>query len=328
MRRVLVIGATGCIGNNVVRACLETGWRVRALRRATSKTWMLEGLDVEEATGDLGDVQSLLEAMKGCEVVFHAAAYYPLHSLDMARSLREAVSGMRNVLSAVEAARVERLVYTSTLTTVGAPSEPGRLADERDFYLPGSTGSAYFESKWAMEAEAWRAIAWGLPVVIVNPTAVFGPWDVKPATGEILLNVAKGRLPVWLDLQANVVDARDVGRGQVLAAERGRVGQRYILGGENLGLREALTLTAQEAGVRPPRWQVSLGLVGTVVQVGEALGRLPLVTPLPLEHFKTIGEWRALNVDKARRELGLETRPFLETVRDTLAWFRKYGYLD
>lgn len=326
MRTAVVLGSTGCIGNNVVRACLDAGWSVRALHRASSQTWMLDGLDVQHAMGDLNDPESLVAAMTGCDVAFHAAAYYPRHSLDMPGSIREAVVGMRHVLQAAATAKVGRLVYTSTLTTIGPASAPGRLADERDFYLPGSTGSAYFESKWAMEAECWRAIAEGLPATIVNPTAVFGPWDVKPTTGELLLNVAKGRFPVWLDLVANVVDARDVGQGQVLAAERGRVGQRYILGGENLSLRSALTTAAQEAGVRPPRYRLSVGLVGAVVKVGEALGRLPFVQPLPLEHFKTLREWRALNTDKAVSELGFSTRPFSETVRDTLAWFRAHGY--
>jgi dihydroflavonol-4-reductase len=323
----LVLGSTGCIGNNIVRACLAVGWSVHAFHRAASKTWMLEGLDVKHAVGDLNDRESLAVAMRDCDIVFHAAAYYPRHSLDMDGSLREAVEGMRNVLHAAESARVGRLVYTSTLTTLGPPAEPSRLGDERDFYLPGTTGSAYFETKWAMEAEAWRASAQGQPVVIVNPTAVFGPWDVKPTTGEILLNVAKGRFPVWLDLDANVVDARDVGQGHVLAAERGHIGQRYILGGENLSVREALSVTAQEAGAKPPRWEASLATVSALVKVGELLGRLPLFQPLPLEHFKTLREWRALNIDKSKEALGYSPRPFLETVRDTLAWFREYGYL-
>ena len=327
MTTALVLGSTGCIGNNVARACLAAGWTVRAFHRISSQTWMLDGLDVEHVTGDLNDAGSLVAAMRGCDVAFHAAAYYPRHSLDMSGSLRDAVSGMRCVLHAATEAGLGRLVYTSTLTTIGPPAEPGRLASERDYYLPGSTRSAYFECKWAMEAEAWRAIAEGLPVVIVNPTAVFGPWDIKPTTGEILLNVAQGRFPVWLDLEANIVDARDVGQGQVLAAEQGRVGQRYILGGENLSVRQALTVAAQEAGVRPPRWRASLGLVGAVVTIGEALGRLPLVKPLPLEHFKTLREWRALDTGKARQELGFAARPFVETVRDTLAWFREYAYL-
>jgi dihydroflavonol-4-reductase len=327
MTTALVLGSTGCIGNNAVRACVTAGWTVRAFHRPTSETWMLDGLDVERVTGDLDDPGSLVAAMHGCDVVLHAAAYYPRHSLDMAGSLREAVRGMRNVLYSAAQAGVDRLVYTSTLTTIGPPGDPARLADERDFYTPGSTDSAYFESKWAMEAEAWRAIATGQAVVIVNPTAVFGPWDSKPATGEILLNVAKGRFPVWLDLEVNVVDARDVGQGLVLAAERGRPGQRYILGGENLALREALTIAAQESGIKPPRWRASLGLISAVVKMGEALGRLPLVQPLPLEHFKTLREWRALNTEKARRELGFKPRPFVETVRDTLAWFKEYGYV-
>lgn len=327
MTRALILGATGCIGNNTVRAGLAAGWQVRTFHRPGSDTWMLEGLDVEHATGDLADPSSLLAAMRDCDVVIHSAAYYPLHSLDMAGSLRQATGQIRNVLDAAARAGIGRLVYTSSLTTVGAPGEPGRLADERDYYLPGSTGSAYFETKWTMEAEAWRAVARGLPVIIVNPTAVFGPWDVKPTTGEILVNVARGRLPVWLDLDINVVDARDVGRGQVLAAERGRVGQRYILGGENLALREALTAAAREVDLPPPRWRVSVGLVQRLVAAGEALGRLPLVRPLPMEHFKTLSEWRALNTAKAQEELGLETRPFAETVRDTLAWFREHGYL-
>jgi dihydroflavonol-4-reductase len=327
MIRALVLGSTGCIGNNVVRACLEAGWEVAAFHRAGSKTWMLDGLDVAHAIGDLNDPASLLAAMHGCEVVFHAAGYYPLHSLDMSGSLREAVGGMRRVLHAAAEARVGRLVYTSTLTTIGPAGDPGRLADERDFYLPGSTGSAYFECKWAMEAEAWRAAAEGLPLVMVNPTAVFGPWDIKPTTGEILVNVAQGRFPVWLDLEANIVDARDVGHGQVLAAERGRTGQRYILGGENLPVRQALEIAAREAGVKPPRWRASLGLVGAVVKAGEVLGHLPLVRPLPLEHFKTLREWRALSIAKAQSELGFAHRPFVDTVRDTLAWFREHGYL-
>jgi dihydroflavonol-4-reductase len=142
-----------------------------------------------------------------------------------------------------------------------------------------------------------------------------------------LINVARGRLPVWLDLDLNIVDARDVGQGHVLAAERGRVGQRYILGGQNLPLREAIAAAAREAGVRPPRWRVSVGLVRRLVRVGEALGRLPGIPPLPLEHFKTLSEWRALDTAKARQELGLETRPLAETIRDTLAWFRAHDYL-
>lgn len=327
MKTALVLGSTGCIGNNIARACLSAGYTVKAFHRPGSDTWMLDDIDVEHAIGDLQDRDSLSKAVAGCDVVYHAAAYYPRHSLDMAGDIRTAVYEMRNVLQAAEDRAIGRLIYTSSLTTIGAPRQPGQLADEEDYYLPGSTSSAYYEVKWAMEAEAWRAVARGLPIVIVNPTAVFGPWDVKPTTGEILLNVAWGRFPIWLDLDVNVVDARDVGHGQVLAAERGRVGQRYILGGENMPVREALTIAARVAGVSPPRWRAPLGLIRGAVKVGEALGRLPMIQPLPLEHFKTLSEWQALDCTKARQELGFEARPFQETVRDTLDWFRSHDYL-
>jgi dihydroflavonol-4-reductase len=324
---VCVLGSTGCIGNNIVRACLDAGWEVRAFHRATSPTWVLDELAVERAVGDLADGDSLRAAMRGCQVVFHAAAHYPLHSLDIAASVRHSGSEMRTVLRAARQSGVGRLVYTSSLTTVGPPEEPGRPSDERSFYLPGSTQSAYFEAKWAAESEAWRAIAEGLPVVIVNPTVTFGPWDVKPATGEILVRVARGQLPIWVDRQLNVVDARDVARGHVLAAERGRVGQRYILGANNVPLREMLHLAAQYAGVRPARWQVSTRTLNRLVAVGEALGRLPGVRPLPLEHLKTMRHWHPLSVEKARQELGHTYRPLAETIQDTLAWFRSHGYL-
>jgi dihydroflavonol-4-reductase len=245
----------------------------------------------------------------------------------MSSSLRVAVEQMRRVLRAARESEVGRLVYTSSVTTIGHPGESGRLADERDFYVPGSTHSAYYESKWAMEAEAWRAAAEGLPVIILNPSTVFGPWDVKPMTGQIMVMAAKGHVPFWLNLEQNVVDARDVGIGHVLAAERGQIGERYILGGENATIRGLLGAIADEAGHAPPKWRAPLGAVMALVKVAELLGRLPLVKPLPLEHFKTLREWQALNIGKARDRLGFSPRPLSNTVRDTLAWFREYGYL-
>ncbi len=324
---VSVLGSTGCIGNNIVRAGLQAGWDVRAVHRATSPTWVLDGLAVERVVADLADLDSLRAGMRDCDAVFHAAAHYPLHSQHLTDSVRRAVREMRTVLTAAAEMKVGRLVYTSSLTTIGPPGDPGRLADERDFYLPGSTRSAYFEAKWSMESEAWRAIAQGLPVVIVNPTLTFGPWDVKPATGELLVRVARGQIPAWIAGEQNVADARDVARGQILAAEHGRTGQRYILGGENISVQALLQLATQAAGTHPPRWQVAPQTLERLVWLGEALGRLPGVRPLPLEHFKTLREWRALSIDKARQELGYSFRPLAETLRDTLAWFRDHGYL-
>jgi dihydroflavonol-4-reductase len=208
------------------------------------------------------------------------------------------------VLQAARDAQAGRFVYTSTLTTIGQSSAAGRLADERDFYVPGSSPSVYYESKFAMETEAFRAAAEGLPIVILNPTAVFGPGDVKPTTGEILLRVAKGQIPVYFE-----------------AVERGRAGQRYILGGHNLTLQELLTTTARVAGVRAPRWKLSTRTVNWLFAVGEGL-RLPLP-----DLVKTVRFWQPLNDHKAQRELDHQPRPFEETARDTLAWFRENHYL-
>jgi dihydroflavonol-4-reductase len=172
-----------------------------------------------------------------------------------------------------------------------------------------------------MEMEAWRAAAEGLPVVILNPTAVFGPGDVKPTTGEILLRVAKGQFPVYLDAAINAVDVRDVARAHVIAAERGCSGQRYILGGHNLLLLDLLATTARVANVPPPRWRLSPWLVDWLLAAGDAM-RLPVP-----DLAKGIRLWQPLNCEKAQRELDLRPRPFEETARDTIAWFREHRYL-
>jgi dihydroflavonol-4-reductase len=172
-----------------------------------------------------------------------------------------------------------------------------------------------------MELEAFRAAAEGLPAVILNPTAVFGPGDVKPATGEVLLRAARGQIPVYFDAVVNSVDVRDVAAAHVTAAERGRVGQRYLVGGHNLTLQELLTTTAQVAGIQPPRWRLSTQTVAAVIHVSDWL-RLPLP-----DLVKTIHYWQPLDSEKARRELGLKARPFEDTARDTIAWFREHHYL-
>ena len=232
--RCCVLGATGFIGGQIARAAVARGWQVRGLRRRPHATGAVGDLEVEWVSGDLADPASLVAAMRGCPLVFHAAAYYPHRARDVWDTVRHGVTGMRNVLAAASAAGVKRLVYTSALTTVGPPSDPRQLAGERDLYTPGSVPLPYFEVKWAMEMEAARATAQGLPVVTLLPTAVFGPGDVKPTTGVILLMVARGQLPVTVEGTINVVDGRDVAAGHVAAAERGRPGRRYILGGHNL----------------------------------------------------------------------------------------------
>lgn len=315
------------IGGNLARALAARGIAVRGLKRPGSPTWHVQDVPVEWVSGDVMDRPSLIAAMQGCQALFHAAAHYPQHSRDLAGDLRTAITGMRHVLAAATEAQIEKMIYTSSLTTIGPPGERDRFADERDWYLPGSTGSAYFEVKYALEMEVFCAVAAGLPAVIVNPTVVLGPGDVKPTTGALLVAVAKGQVPVWVPATVNIVDVRDVASAQAAALECGRVGERYILGGHNVSVRQALTLTANLADVCPPQRRISLKLVDALVKLGEAAGSLPLISPPPLEHVKTMRRWQPLNATKAQRELDLAPRPLQETIQDSLSWFREHGYI-
>ena len=321
--KALVLGGTGFIGGQIVRAALEVGHQVRVLRRRHSVGALADvAHQVEWVLGDLGDSDSLATAANGCDVLFHAAAHYPHSSRDISAEVAYAEVQMGHVLEAARRAGVARLIYTSSLTTVGPPSQPGRLADERDFYTPGSSHSAYYEAKYAMEQMALRAAADGLPVVILMPTAVFGPGDVKPTTGQVLLEVTRGRVPVYFDAVINVVDGRDVATAHVTAVARGRVGQRYIIGGHNLTLRQALTAAALAAGVAPPRLGLPRRLVEALIRLSDMLPGVELP-----ENGRTLRFWQPLSTLKAQRELGLTARPFEQTARDTVAWFRQHGYL-
>jgi len=324
MVKALVLGGTGFIGGQIARAALAAGYAVRALRRRPDAVGALGDVaaEIEWVQGDLDDPASLATAAQGCDVLFHAAAHYPVSSRDVFGEVAYAQTQMGHVLAAAKQVDIERLIYTSSLTTVGPPAQPGRLADERDFYRPGSSGSAYYEVKYAMEHMALRAAEDGWPVVILLPTAVFGPGDVKPTTGQLLLEVARGRVPFYLDAVINAVDGRDVAAAHLAAVERGRVGQRYIVGGHNLALRDGLTVAARIAGVPPPRIKLPMPFVHAVVRLAATLPGVELP-----EHGRTLRFWQPLSTLKAQRELGLTVRPFEQTVRDTLAWFRQRGYL-
>lgn len=319
--RVLVLGATGFIGGAVARAALAAGHEVVAARR-THVTGALDDAAVEWRTADLLDRGSLASAMQGCEVVFHAAGYYPTVTFDRAKALRRGVTGMRHVLAAARDAGVRRVVYTSSLSTVGKPEE-GRLSDERDHYLPGDIDDTYWELKWAMEQECWRACAEGLDVVVTNPTMCFGPGDVKPTSGMAVILVAKRRLPVYTDGAWNVVDVRDVAQGQLAAAERGRKGERYLLGGHNITVSIFLHHVAKVAGVPPPRLLLPGAVVRTAALASElfavATRRPPL---LPVEGVDMIRFGQHFDCAKAEHELGLAPRPLEQTLQDAVAWFR------
>jgi dihydroflavonol-4-reductase len=292
------------------------------MRRRPSATGAIDDLDIEWATGDLADPASLVTAMRGCPLVFHAAGYYPRRARNIQETVRHGVTGMRNALSAAVTAGVKRMIYTSALTTIGPPADPSRLANGHDLYMPGSVRNPYHEVKWAMEMEAMRATAQGLQVIIVVPTAVFGPGDIKPTTSSLLLAVAQGRVPGYVEGTLNFVDGRDVAAGHIAAAKQGKPGHRYILGGHNLAIREMLAIAAEAAGRKPPGVKLPSRFVRLTARLGERLGIAGA------QHLRTIDHWQPLDSSRAQAELGLsEPIPFEKTCRDTLDWFFEHGYL-
>jgi dihydroflavonol-4-reductase len=324
--KTLVLGATGFIGGHIAQAALDAGWPVRGLRRDSGSNGHLGGAPIDWRTGDLNDAASLQAAMQGVDLVFHAAAYYPKSQprLSVAEHVARGQAEIDTVLAALRAAGVPRLVFTSTLTTLDLPPA-GRLADERDVYQPGDYAqSAYFEVKIAMENAVLAANGSDLEVVVTNPTAVFGPGDVHITLGSLLMAAAKGYAFFWLPVTTNVVDVRDVASVHFAAAQRGRPGERYILGGHNLSVREALTIANRVAGRRPPWLRLPLWPLEALANLGEALPFLPL----PANHLRSLKRMQAYNTAKAESELDLRARPFDATVWDALDWFRQHGHLD
>ena len=326
--KVLVTGATGFIGGHIAKAALAAGWQVEGLRRDPNSTGHLGAeAAVHWHLGDLNDGDSLRGAMQGAEILFHAAAYYPRRERNktMAEHMFAARAEMESVLAAAKATGVRRLVYASTLTTIGnPPPDSGRLADERDIYPLGDLPqSVYYETKALMEQLALAANSNELEMVVTNPTAVFGPGDVHRTLGGLLLLVAKGYAIIWLPAPVNVVDVRDVAVAHIEAAKRGRPGERYILGGHNTTVHEAITIAAKAAGKRPPFIPIPLGAIDPVVWLSD---RFPSI-PLPANHLRSIKRWQAYNCAKAQRVLGLVAQPFQETVLDALAWFKTQGAL-
>jgi dihydroflavonol-4-reductase len=323
--QICVLGATGFIGGAVARAAVLRGWRVCALRRRPDATGALEELadDVEWIAGALEDDDALLRAMQGCDAVFHTAGYYPASYATMQEHLARAAAQAQQVLRIFGRSGAGRLVYTSSLTTIGPPGAPGRLADERDVYPPGSERtSPYYECKALMEALVLGAATKGLDTIAVNPTMTFGPGDVKAFTGRAILLAAKGLLFFNLPGELNFTDVRDVAAGQLAAAESLPSGERVILGGHNLPVPQALRIMNGAAARRPPLFTVPRPLVEAI---GGILFRLPVF--MLEDHMTTLHRWQPLSTVKMETLLGICPRPFETTVADALAWYRQRDYL-
>ncbi len=326
--KALVLGAPGLLGSNLVRALLQKGYSVRAFRRRGKNSPTLEGLPIEMAEGDFTDKGSLLQALEGCDYLFHAGPYFPLRTLPVDEAISRGLADVKTVMVAAEEKGIRRIVYTSTLFQIGPPRVAGELADETCPFETSFRRNPYLMAKQAMEEEVKRRADRGLPVVIVNPTAFFGPYDSRPTSGTQILMIARGQMPAYVEGPLNVIDVRDVAVGEVLALERGRVGERYILGNSNTTQGELNALIARWALVSPPRLKVPWGLARFGARMGEkAMSLLHRDPPIPSFFVEALYHFQHYNCTKAIQELGLPQNPVEGAIRDALTWFREHRYL-
>jgi dihydroflavonol-4-reductase len=325
----LVTGATGFIGAALARRLLAEGSAVRVLVRPRANRRLLEGLPVEIAVGDLTDPVSLDRAVAGCEAVFHLAADYRLWARDPGEIYRTNLEGTRALMAAAGAAGVRRVVYTSSVATLGTRRDGGDADETTPVDIADMVGH-YKRSKYLAEAAVKALAAKGLPVVIVNPSAPIGPRDIRPTpTGRIVVDAARGRIPVFVETGLNVVHVDDVAAGHLLAYQRGRIGERYILGGENLSLAAILETVAGLVGLPAPRVRIPWVAAMGVACLAELAARVRLVRE-PIATRDAVRMSRKLmffSSDRARRELGYSARPADEAIRDAVDWFRRNGYL-
>lgn len=328
--KALVTGASGFVGAAVARALLARQWQVRCLVRPTSAPRNLERLSVEIAVGDLTDTASLDRALAGCDTLFHVAADYRLGVRDPRELYRANVDGTRNVLEAARRADVGRIVYTSSVATIGIPRD-GTPGDETTPVRLEDMIGHYKRSKFLAEqvVREWAARS-GRHVVVVNPSTPIGPGDVKPTpTGQIIVDAARGRTPAYVDTGLNVAHVDDVAEGHLLALERGRAGEHYILGGENLSLRDILTMVAELTGRTPPRIRLPHAVVLPIAHAAEAYSRLSgRPTRVTVEGVRMSRKRMFFSSEKAARELGYRSRPPREAFADAVRWFRENGYLQ
>lgn len=326
----LLTGATGFVGAAVLRSLVAAGHRVRALVRPGSDRRNLKGIDCEVVTGDLIEIESLQRALRGCEAVFHVAADYRLWVPDREKMNRTNVEGTVNLLRAAAAAEVSRVVYTSSVATLRLRSD-GLPADEACHAEWSDIIGAYKQSKFLAERAVKQWVEKeGMPVVIVKPTAPFGPGDVKPTpTGRMIIEAASGRMPAYVNTGLNVVHVDDVAAGHLMAYDRGVVGESYILGGEDRSLQWILESVAELTGRRPPRVQLPNWFVTLLAHVAEGVTRFrgggePMIT---LDGVRMARKLMYFSSAKAQRELGYAARPALAALRDELDWFYKNGYV-
>lgn len=327
--RVLVTGASGFVGGAVLRALGGRGLKLRALARPSSPKRNFDGQDCEIALGDMTDRASLERAMDGVDHLFHVAADYRLWAPDPGEIIRANVAGTEAVMAAALAAGVRRIVYTSSVATLRAADAATRV-DETAPLGDGEAIGAYKQSKVAAERVVERLVAEaGLPAVIVNPSTPIGPGDVRPTpTGQMVVEAATGRIPAFVDTGLNLVHVDDVAAGHLKAHAHGRLGERYILGGQDASLREFLAEIARQTGRKPPTVALPRAPLYPLAFAAEAVARVTGKEPLlTRDALKMASHHMFFTSAKAERELGYAARPYAQALADALAWFGANGYL-
>jgi len=329
--KVLLTGATGFVGSAVLRQLIDRGDDVRVLARKTSDRRNLIGLNCEIVTGDLLDQPSLTEALQGCQALFHVAADYRIWVRHPAEMTKTNITGTINIMAAALSAGIEKVIYTSSVAALGINADE-TPADESTPSSYDSMIGAYKRSKFLAEQEVHRLInEQALPAIIVNPSAPLGPRDIKPTpTGRLIVQAAKGEMPAYVDTGLNFVHVDDVARGHILAFEKGLVGERYILGGENLSLKSLLECVAEITGKPAPKICIPHNLVLPIARLAEAWtiltnGSEPFAT---VDGVNMAKKKMYFTSAKAERELGYTHRPVTDALGDAIKWFGDNGYLD
>jgi dihydroflavonol-4-reductase len=325
----LVTGATGFVGSHVARQLVSAGRSVRVLVRPNSNLQALAGLKVEYFEGDLRDQKSLECALQAIRCVFHVAADYRLWTPRPEEIYEINVKGTRNLLNAARHAGVERIVYTSTVATIAVPRH-GALPNETVQATLDEMIGHYKRSKFLAEQVAFEAAAAGIPVVVVNPTAPGGPWDWKPTpTGRIILDFLKGKMPAYVDTGLNLAPVEDIAAGHLLAAEKGCAGQRYILGGRNMTLKQILDALSAITGRPAPRFRLPHAIALAAGYADQLFSRLAGREPqIPVEGVKMSRHRMFVESDKAEHELGYKPTAVEAALERAVSWYQQHGYLN
>jgi dihydroflavonol-4-reductase len=326
--KALITGATGFVGAAVARAVVASGADVRVLVRQDSDLGNLEGLKVERTHGDLRERESFRRALAGCRQLYHVAAHYALWAKDPSIFYDINVTGTRTLLEAARDAGIERIVYTSTIGAIGLP-EGGGLGTEQTPVSLAQMAGDYKRSKYLAEQEVFTLVKAGLPVVIVNPSAPVGERDVKPTpTGQMIVDFMKGRMPAYIETGMNFIDVDDVAIGHVRAMERGRIGERYILGNRNLMLRGIFEMLSRLTGVPAPTIKLPRLAILPLAYVNKWIADYVTHQPprIPLEGVKMAKYRMHYDCSKAVRELGLPQPDIEIALEKAVKWFRTYGY--